>query len=82
MSPVSEYGADPPWARDYPDPTPPRGLHVRQTGRLPEVVSGYGGWGDRQILISGRAAMVAATRAALIARGTPPQRIQHDPPGD
>lgn len=80
VSPVSEYGADPPWARDYPDPTPPRGLHVRQTGRLPEVVSGYGGWGDRQILISGRAAMVAATRAALIARGTPPQRIQHDPP--
>ena len=79
VTPVSEYAADPPWARDYPDPTPPRGLHVRQSGRLPEVVSGYGSWSDRQILVCGRADMVRATRAALIARGTPPERVQHDP---
>jgi len=26
---------------------------VRQTGRLPDVVTKYGGWGDRQILICG-----------------------------
>ena len=38
-----------------------------------------GGWGDRQILICGSPAMVEATRAALIAKGAPPQRIQHDP---
>jgi len=79
VSPVSEYGRDPAWAVDYPDPTPPRGLHVRQTGRLPEVVCSYGGWGDRQILVSGGPAMVRATKAALIAKGAPPQRIQHDP---
>ncbi len=77
--PVSEYPADPPWAADYPDVQPPRGLHVRQTGRLPEVVTKYGGWGDRQILICGGAAMVHATRDALIAKGAPPDRIQHDP---
>ncbi|OBJ60116.1 FAD-binding oxidoreductase, partial [Mycobacterium sp. 1423905.2] len=46
VSPVSEYNRDPAWAADYPDPSPPRGLHVRQTGRLPEVVTKYGGWGD------------------------------------
>ncbi len=79
VSPVSEHGHDPAWAADYPDATPPRGLHVHQTGRLPEVVSRYGGWGDRQILVSGGPAMVRATKAALIAKAAPPQSIQHDP---
>ncbi len=79
VSPVSEYRRDPPWAAEYPDVTPPRGLHVRQTGRLPDVVAKYGAWGDRQILICGGPAMVRATKAALIAKGAPPGRIQHDP---
>jgi len=80
VTPVTEYSTDPPWAADYPDVQPPRGLHVRQTGLLPEVVTRYGGWGDRQILISGSPGMVTATRAALIAKGAPAERIQHDPP--
>lgn len=79
VTPVSEYSGDPPWAPDYPDVTPPRGLHVRQTGRLPEVVTRYGSWGDRQILICGGPDMVHATKAALIAKGAPPESIQHDP---
>ncbi len=79
VSPVSEYKNDPSWAADYPDVSPPRGLHVRQTGRLPNVVTQYGSWGDRQILICGGPAMVCATKAALIAKGAPPERIQHDP---
>ncbi|BBZ65526.1 monooxygenase [Mycolicibacterium insubricum] len=79
VTPVSMFASDPPWAADYPDPTPPRGLHVRQTGLLPEVVTSYGGWGDRQILIAGNHAMIAATRAALIDKGAPPQQIQCDP---
>ena len=64
---------------DYPDPTPPRGLHVRQTGLLPEVVTRYGSWSDRQILLCGGPAMVTATKQALIAKGAPAERIQHDP---
>ncbi len=79
VSPVSEYTRDPRWATDYPDVTPPRGLHVRQTGRLPEVVAKYGGWGDRQILICGGPKMVRATKATLVAKGAPPEHIQHDP---
>lgn len=79
VTPVTEYAGDPQWAADYPDVTPPRGLHVRQTGRLPEVVTGYGGWGDRQILICGSPGMVRATEAALIGRGASPEQIQHDP---
>ncbi len=82
VSPVTEFDRDPPWAVDYPDVQPPRGLHVRQTGRLPEVVTKYGGWGERQILISGGPQMIAATKAALIAKGAPVERIQHDPVAD
>lgn len=79
VTPVSEFDFDPPWAAQYPDVTPPRGLHVRQTGRLPEVVTRYGNWGDRQILVCGGPGMVAATKAALIAKGAPAERIRHDP---
>lgn len=82
VTPVSEYSIDPPWGSDYPDVQPPRGLHVRQTGLLPDVVTRYGGWGDRQILISGGPRMVRATLAALIAKGAPAERIQHDPLAD
>ena len=82
VSPVTEYNRDPPWAVDYPDVQPPRGLHVRQTGRLPEVVTKYGAWGDRQILIGGGPQMIAATKAALIAKGAPVEQIQHDPVAD
>lgn len=81
VTPVSQYRGDPPWAGDYPDVEPPRGLHVRQTGRLADVVGSYGGWGDRQILICGGPAMVRATRAALLSNGAPADRIQHDPLG-
>jgi NAD(P)H-flavin reductase/hemoglobin-like flavoprotein len=79
VTPVSEYSTNPPWAADYPDHEPPRGLHVRQTGLLPDVVTRYGNWGDRQILVCGGPHMVGATTAALVAKGAQPQRIQHDP---
>ena len=82
VTPVSELDFDPPWSADFPDNRPPRGLHVRQLGRLPEVVTRYGNWGDRQILLCGRQEMVAATRAALVAKGAPAERIQHDPLAD
>lgn len=79
VTPVSEYSRDPEWSAAYPDVTPPRGLHVRQTGKLADVVTGYGSWGDRQILICGGPEMTRATVAALTAKGASPQRIQHDP---
>lgn len=79
VTPVSEYSTNPPWAGDYPDVEPPRGLHVRQTGTLPEVVTRYGNWGDRQILVCGGPQMVEATVAALVAKGADPSAIQRDP---
>ena len=46
---------------------------------LPDVVTRYGSWGDRQILVCGGPQMVEATKAALIAKGAHAHRIQHDP---
>lgn len=80
VTPVSEFATNPPWAADFPVEEPPRGLHVRQTGVLADVVTRYGSWSDRQILVSGGPRMVEATRAALVAKGADPARIQHDPP--
>lgn len=79
VTPVTEYSTNPPWAGDYPDPEPPRGLHVRQSGTLPDVVTRYGNWGDRQILVCGGPQMVETTKAALISKGAQEHRIQHDP---
>ena len=57
----------------------PAACTCARPGKLPEVVTRYGNWGDRQILICGGPEMVAATKAALIAKGAPAERIQHDP---
>jgi NAD(P)H-flavin reductase len=78
VSPVTECNDDPPWATEYPDVPVPPGLDQHQNGRLDEVVAHYGSWSDRQVLISGGPKMIAATTAALIANGTPAERIQSD----
>ena len=57
----------------------PQTLHRFTYGRLDKVVTAYGGWGDRQIILSGPPAMLRATKEALIARGAPPEAISHDP---
>jgi NAD(P)H-flavin reductase/hemoglobin-like flavoprotein len=79
VTPVSEFSTNPPWADEYPDAEPPRGLHLRQKGLLPDVVTRYGNWGDRQVLVCGGPQMVAATTAALVDRGLAPDAVQHDP---
>lgn len=79
ITPVSEYRFDPPWATDYPDPKPKTGLLTIQTGRLPDIVTEFGPWDDRQAFVCGGPGMIAATRDALIAKGTAAERIHCDP---
>lgn len=52
-----------------------RGLNTLLTGRVDEVVTRFGSWADRHVLIAGPDAMVTATRDALIARGCPAAQI-------
>ena len=79
MTPVSERRGDPAWATDYPDVTPPRGLHVRQTGTLVDVVTRYGAWAGHNVLVCGSPAMIRATVSRMLVAGTPLDRIKYDP---
>lgn len=78
IQPVSEDDEDPWWAgarRELP-----RTLHRRQTGRLVDVVTGWGSWADRQVLLSGSPEMLRATVKGMVAAGTPRENILYDRP--
>lgn len=55
------------------------GMHARQTGTLADIVTSYGGWSDRQILLSGSPKMIEHTAARLIERGAAASSISYDP---
>ena len=78
---VSPVSSSPPIRRGAADyrTRSRRGGHLRQTGRLPEVVTGCGGWGDRQILSCGRPRWCARNGVRAGRSGAEADRIQHDP---
>ena len=76
--PVSEVDEDPWWHVD-PPLEHPHGMHHRLVGPIGEVVASFGAWSDRQIQIAGSPRMVHDTKQALLAAGTPWERITHDP---
>lgn len=79
VQPVAEEPEDPWWLDTDGSAPLPHTLHRFTYGRLDKVVTAYGGWGDRQIILAGPPAMLRATKDALIARGAPPDAIVHDP---
>ncbi|MFN3600904.1 MAG: FAD-binding oxidoreductase [Dietzia sp.] len=78
IQPVSELDTDPWWAGARQEL--PRTLHRRQTGTLVDVVTGWGAWADRQVLLSGSPEMLRATVAGMVAVGTPRENISYDRP--
>ncbi|MFI2556678.1 FAD-binding oxidoreductase [Nocardia farcinica] len=76
--PVCEQKTNPWW---YPHPATdaPYGMHRTLIGNLGAVVASFGAWEDCQIQIAGSAPMIADTRRALIAVGTPEHIITSDP---
>jgi len=50
-----------------------------EQGTLADVVTGYGAWADRDVLVSGSPAMIRATVARMLVAGTPLDRIRYDP---
>jgi NAD(P)H-flavin reductase len=48
-------------------------------GRLADVVTGLGSWGDCEIVVSGSPAMLTATVRALRVAGAPAEQIHYDP---
>lgn len=78
IQPVSELDEDPWWAGARQEL--PRTLHRRQTGTLVDVVTGWGSWADRQVLLSGSPEMLRATVRGMVAAGTPRENIGFDRP--
>lgn len=74
--PVVEHTEDAWWVGATEDSRAPRGLHLQETGQVGELVSSYGAWADREVLVAGDPEGVHATVAALIAGGTPVEHIQ------
>ncbi|GGS20548.1 globin domain-containing protein [Actinokineospora fastidiosa] len=48
-------------------------------GTLADVVTGYGAWDDREVLIAGSPPMIRATVSRMLIAGTPLDRIVYDP---
>jgi NAD(P)H-flavin reductase/hemoglobin-like flavoprotein len=48
-------------------------------GTLAEVVTRYGAWEERDVMVSGSPAMIRATVSRMLVAGTPLDRIQYDP---
>ena len=78
VQPVSEETDDPWWAG--PSHELPRTLHRRQTGTLVDVVTQWGSWADRQVIIAGSPDMLRATVRGMVAAGTPRENISFDRP--
>jgi len=76
--PVCESDTNP-WWHPHPPADPPYGMHRRLIGNLGAVVASFGSWSDRQIQIAGSARMIADTKRALLAVGTPEHIIAADP---
>lgn len=50
-----------------------------ESGTLADVVTRYGAWADRDILVCGSPAMIRATVSRMLVAGTPLDRIKYDP---
>lgn len=48
-------------------------------GTLADVVTRYGAWADRDVLVSGSPAMIRSTVSRMLVAGTPLDRISYDP---
>ena len=52
---------------------------VRWQGSLADVVTRYGAWEDRDVLVCGSPAMIRSTVSRMLVAGTPLDRIKYDP---
>lgn len=48
-------------------------------GRLADVVTRYGSWSDRDVLVSGSPAMIRSTVSRMLVAGTPLDHVRYDP---
>lgn len=78
VTPISEEKQDTWWVNPTASSQPPRGLHLHQVGLVEEIVSSYGSWDDRDILLFGSRKRTNDMAATLNKGGTPLELIQRD----
>jgi NAD(P)H-flavin reductase len=68
-----------PWLTVVPVVESDADAATMQQGTLADVVTRYGAWADRDILVSGSPAMIRSTVSRMLVAGTPLDRITYDP---
>ncbi|MFI9006870.1 FAD-binding oxidoreductase [Actinosynnema sp. NPDC053489] len=68
-----------PWLTVVPVLESDPGARGVEQGTLADVVTRYGAWEDRDVLVCGSPSMIRATVSRMLVAGTPLDRIKYDP---
>jgi NAD(P)H-flavin reductase/hemoglobin-like flavoprotein len=68
-----------PWLTVVPVLEQDPGSRNAEHGTLADIVTKYGAWADRDVLVSGSPAMIRSTVSRMLVAGTPLDRISYDP---
>lgn len=68
-----------PWLTVVPVLESDPGARGVEQGTLADVVTRYGAWEDRDVLVCGSPAMIRSTVSRMLVAGTPLDRIKYDP---
>jgi NAD(P)H-flavin reductase/hemoglobin-like flavoprotein len=68
-----------PWLTVVPVLEQNPGSRNAEHGTLADIVTKYGAWADRDVLVSGSPAMIRSTVSRMLVAGTPLDRIVYDP---
>lgn len=79
LDPLSAIAATNPWLTVIPVVEAYQRLAGMEQGTLADIVTRYGAWPGRDVLICGSPAMIRATVSRMLVAGTPLDRIIYDP---
>lgn len=68
-----------PWLTVVPVLEQDPGSRNAEHGTLADIVTKYGAWADRDVLVAGSPAMIRSTVSRMLVAGTPLDRISYDP---
>lgn len=76
---LQELAASNPWLTVVPVLESEPGASGVEHGTLADVVTRYGAWAKRDVLVAGSPAMIRSTASRMLVAGTPLDRIRYDP---
>jgi NAD(P)H-flavin reductase/hemoglobin-like flavoprotein len=79
LADLQELAASNPWLTVVPVLESEPGASGVEHGTLADVITRYGAWAKRDVLVSGSPAMIRSTVSRMLVAGTPLDRIRYDP---